>query len=311
VAQVIHRSQESIVGPWLFDQAVMDSLDDVIEEQWSQLQTNKKRLIENAVKREKYQAEKDGKYENLTPEQVKELDKRIRKEAESDPTYGEDNCIFTLTLSSGHKLKDSTLKGAAEHSECQNQHVRKLEVSMVCGGIKVSLVVPSADNKNDLQIVTLPEGSEQAKEAFVKLTIWAENNKPRWLRIMNGLPPPLIIPIFAILLLPFVFAASFMRANPKPSLRDEARDLVQKGITPAEHDKALTILLRRGYEPERADMGLDEVPFWFWVVIAVWGTLTILLSMTATTAFEVGKGKRTVRWQKWHGNLLRKWVPGQ
>jgi hypothetical protein len=287
----------------------MDALDAVIDEQWKQLQTNKKRLIENATRREQRQAENDGKYENLAPEQTKELDKRIRKEAESDPTYDEDDRIFTLTLESQDKVKDVTIKGAAEHAECQSQYIKKLDVSLVCGGVKVNLAVPSVDKGSELQIVTLPEGSEQAKEAFVKLAIWAENYRPSWVRIVNGFPSVLIFPLFAILLLPCMLLVS-ITAPPRPSLQDEARDLVKKGITPAEYGKALTILLRRGSEPDKADLGLDEVPLWFWAAMALILTLAGLLSFTATTAFEIGKGKRSVAWQKWHGNLLRKWVPG-
>jgi hypothetical protein len=93
------------------------------------------------------------------------------------------------------------------------------------------------------------------------------------------------------------------------SLQNEARDLVKNGITPAEYGKALTILLRRGSEPDKAGMRLDEVRLWFWIAITALVTLTILLSFTATTAFEIGKGKRSVAWQKWHGNLLTEWLP--
>ena len=309
MAQLIHRSQASFVGPWLFDQAAMDALDTVIDEQWAQLQTNKKRLVENAIRRERNQAEKDGRYENLTSDQTKELDKRIRKEAETDPIYDDDDRIFTLTLDSHHKVKDETLKGAAEHAECQNQSVTKLQVSLVCGGVKVNLNLPAVEKGNELQIVTFPEGSEQAKEAFVKLTMWADNYRPNWIRILNGLPMVLIFPMaLCLLLLCMLLAAKMTPA--KPSLRDEAHELIKKGITPEEHGKALEILLRRGVEPDTAETGLDEIPLWFWLAMTLILSLACLLSFTATTAFEIGKGKRSVDWQKWHGNLLRNWVPG-
>jgi hypothetical protein len=310
MAQVIHRSQASFLGPWLFDQAAMESLAAVIEEQRIQLEANKKRLIENTVRREKNHAEKAGRYTNLTSDQAKEEDRKIRKEVEDDPAYRDDGCVFTLTLSNDHKVKDSTLKGAAEDAECQSQYVKKLEVSMSYGGVKVNLVIPSAEKKNDLQIVTLPEGSDQAKEAFVKLTIWADNYRPGWMRILNGLPPQLIMPIFLIWLLPLAFIVSFANPRSRPSHEVEARELVQKGITPDDHSKALTILLRRGYEYDNADMRMDKVPFWFWGAIATLVIPTILFTITATTAFEIGRGKRSVAWQKWYGNLLTKGVPG-
>jgi hypothetical protein len=309
VAELIYPTQRSFTGPWLFDQASMDSLDAVIDEQWSQLETNKKRLIENAVKREKSQADRNGKYEGKTAEQRKELDKVIREAVEGDPTYDEDGRVVTLTLLSGKKVRDPTLKGAGEHMECQVEYVKKLEVSLVCAGVKVNLAVPSAEKKTDLQIVTLPEGSEQAKEAFVKLTIWADNYRPGWLRVLNGFPAPLVGPLFIFLLLPFVFLAAALKSQSEPSLQQEATELLKDGITPTEYGKALTLLLRKEYKTTK-EAGFDEVPFWLWIVIVVFTICAVLLMITATTAFAIGRGNQSVRWQKWYGYMLGTWVPG-
>jgi hypothetical protein len=126
---------------------------------------------------------------------------------------------------------------------------------------------------------------------------------------LNGLPPPLIIPIFAVFVVLLAVIVS-MTLPPRHSLGDDARELVEHGITTAEHSKALTILLRRGYEPDGPERSLGELPFWIWVVLAMLAIPTILLCITSSTAFEIGLGKRSVRWQKWHGNVLRKWMPG-
>jgi hypothetical protein len=64
--------------------AALQELDRIIAEQWKQLEAHKKKLIENALDREKYQMRKLQWYNNLEENDRKEEDKRIKQHFVND-----------------------------------------------------------------------------------------------------------------------------------------------------------------------------------------------------------------------------------
>jgi hypothetical protein len=308
---VIHPWQESLSGPWLLDNACLQELDRIVAEQWTQLEAHRKKLIENAVDREKYQMRKLPWYNNLQEVERKEEDKRIKQHIENDPLYADDGCTVTLTLASGTRVVEPSFERAALAQACQGQLVIRADVKLACGGIKVELVVPRLDKGHALSIVVLPEGSVPAWEVFVKLRLWAEDHKPDWLRILNGS----VIGVWAIAAMLFIMfcllalvTQSGSATSVGPSWRTDARDLVNKDIKPDDHGKALTILLRSALDP-REPKDVMPVPFWLIAVGVTIFITALLLSYPASTVFEIGSGRGRVRRQKAYAYFLRRSIP--
>jgi hypothetical protein len=138
--------------------------------------------------------------------------------------------------------------------------------------------------------------------------MWAEQHRPDLLRALNGTHPGGIVVLmiaFAVLLTLMASIATY--GNSPPSWRDDARELVKKGVAPEDHGRALQILLRKEFEGNGEIFTV--VPIWYKFSLIALVIIGILLCVQATTAFDLGKGKASVRWQKWYGGFLRKTIP--
>ena len=196
MAQIIYPCQHSWLGPWLLDAQALEKLDTVLIEQWKVLEAHKKRLINNAVEREKYQMRKLDWYNKLPEaDRIKE-DEKIREKAQSNPEYADDGIKIVFTLPKGRKVLEDSFHKAIVDPALVEEVVTKAEFnSHFCGGVKATLVVPATATAKDksLSIITLPEGSEPARELFVRLQLWADEHQPGWLRRLNGVEAPGIV----------------------------------------------------------------------------------------------------------------------
>jgi len=181
VARIIYPCEVAFPGPWLLDSSALTELDSLIAEQWKRLSAYKKKEIEKTFDREKYQLQTLDSYNQLDENARKEEDKKLRQKIENDPLYSDDGYTVTLTLVSNVKVVESSFTAADSAPECQGQLVKKAEVRIVCGGIKVEMIVPAPDKLRSLSLLTLPEGSEPAVEAFIKFRKWADERRPDWL----------------------------------------------------------------------------------------------------------------------------------
>jgi hypothetical protein len=149
MVRVIHPCEERFRGPWLLDQEALAALDKVIDEQWRQLEAHKKHRIENAIRRNRNEMRNSDWYKGLDKEQQEEEDRKSKQTAEDDSLYADDGCFVTLTLASGIKVEDSRFSALSVAAQCQDQVVTKAEVRLVCGGVKVELIVPTVPNARE------------------------------------------------------------------------------------------------------------------------------------------------------------------
>jgi hypothetical protein len=309
VAEIIRKTESTFFGPWLLDSAALAAIDEIIEEQWARLEAHRQRQINNAVRRERDRLAKADSNTELSEDHRKAVDKEIRQRVENDHRYPDDGRTITLTLSSGNKVRVNSFREAAGDVNCQDQEVAKVEVRLCCGGIRGDLAVPTPDKSHGLSLVTLPEASEQAVELFVRLHRWCEQYKPDLLRRLWGANPG-TVPILAgsIVILCFVIALVTGSVSMKDPLRDEINTLIAKGVKAEDQGRALELRLRKS-----ADLPADRQsfypPIWFFAAAATMFAVTLLLSFGARTAFEIGKGAASVRWQKRYDGFLRKIIP--
>jgi hypothetical protein len=286
MAEVIRKTEAKFPGPWLLDRAALAALDEIIEEQWSRLESYKEWEIELA-----------------------DVDNEIRQRAHQDSRYSGDGRAITLTLKSGNKIRVNSFVEAMNDANCQEHEIAKVEVKLYCGGVRGDFVIPTAGVGQGLSLVTLPEASEQAAELFVRLNRWAEQYKPDWLRQIRGLgfPFALIIALFGILILLMIgsITGSVTETN---TLTDAIRDLVAKGVKPEDYGRALELLLRQSAAFPKQP-GITNLPVWFDVAAAAIAIIAGLLSLPARTAFEIGKGAANVLRQKRYDWFLRTAIP--
>jgi hypothetical protein len=308
MAQVIHPSERIYAGPWLLDRESLNNLDKVIEEQWKQLEANKKHEIENAKRRLLYHLRNSDWYKSLAEDRRRQEEEIVKQQAENDPAYAEDRCSVTLTLASKVKVRESSFASASAAPECDNALVTKAEVYLICGGIKAELVVPTQEKNPTLSIVTLPEGSDKAREVFYKLRMWADDYKPDWVRILNGVPVGVWLLAFALCLSLLMLAAITGSLAMKSAWREEAEELIKKGVGPEDQGHALQLLLQRaGNYPSTDDIIVSQG--WLPIAMAIVVVIAALLSIPATTVFEIGNGIGSVKRQKLYGKFLRVALP--
>lgn len=310
MTEIIHKTTNAYFGPWLLDRASLDALDEIIVEQWGVLQAHRKRLIDNAVRRERDRRGKPDSNAELSEGQSDQQNKEIRQRAEEEYAYPDDGRTITLTLSSGNKVRVSNFRDAANDVNCQGHEVVKIEVKLYCAGIRGDVVVPTADKSKSLSLVTLPEASEQAVELFVRLNRWAEEHKPDWFHRIRGIGA---VPAWALAaLIVFFFSViayltGGMRIN-SPWM-EEVRNFVAKGVKPDDYGRALELLLQHvaGVSDQSQVIGM---PIWWYVAAVTTAIVASLLSIQARTAFEIGKGVKSIRRQKWYNGFLRKSIVG-
>ena len=176
---------------------------------------------------------------------------------------------------------------------CQHHEVAKIEVRLCCGGIRGDLVVPTPDRNHKLSLVTLPEASAQADEVFVILNGWCEQFKPGWLRKLRA-EPPVAIGIAGILVIVFALIAGFTGSiATKDPWRDDVSKLIDKGVKPEDHGRALELVLEKLADPQGGRKE-SRLPTWFFVFSGI---------------TFIGKGAASVRWQKQYDRFLRKTIP--
>jgi hypothetical protein len=240
------------------------------------------------------------------PPSRKVVDKEIRQRAEND--YPDDGRTITLTFLSGNKVRVNSFREAANDVHCQDHKVVKIEVRLCCGGIRGDLVVPTPDKNHGLSLVTLPEASEQAVELFVRLHRWCEQYKPDLLRRLLGTQSA--VPILAILfiILCTAIAALTGSGSVKDPWKEEVSTLIAKGVKSEDHGRALELLLRKSANFP-GDRQLIDPPNWLLAAVYTALGVTLLFALGARTAFEIGKGTASVRWQKQYDRFLRRSIP--
>jgi hypothetical protein len=309
VAEIIRKTESTFTGPWLLDGAALAELDEIIDEQSSRLETHRKRQIAKAVRRERESLRKSVSNPEHSADQRKLEDKEIRQRVEN--YYPSVVRTITLTLSSGDKIRANSFRDALADMHCKDHEVTKVEVGLCCANIRSDLVVPTWDRNHGLSLVTLPEGSEQATELFVKLNMWSEQRRPDLFRRLHGLGVGNIgLLFFLSLACLFVIAMIAGSLSAKNRWKAEVRELVAKGVKPEDHGRALKLLLEQAADPSNAG-DLIRLPRWFYVATVATSVVAILLmAYPARTAFEIGKGAASVQRQKWYDSFLRKAIPG-
>jgi hypothetical protein len=302
MGEFIRKTESKVAGPWLLDRAALLSLDEIIDDQWSRLEAYKQSQIEDAVRAELDRPRKSD------PNPERDLE-NVRRRARQDSRYSGDGRTIMLTVASGNKIRVDSFSEAMNDVNCHGQVVTKIEVKLYCGGVRGDLVVPTADVFPQLSLITLPEASEQADELFVRLNRWADEHKPDWLRRIRGTPSILIwafsLLSFVLVLLIGMLTGSVSETN---TLGQAVRDLVARGVKPADYGQALELLLRLSPEYPK-QYGTLYFPAWLVGVAITMALIATLLSFQARPAFEIGSGAASVLRQKRYDWFLRKGIP--
>jgi hypothetical protein len=302
MADIIRKTETKIAGPWLLDRAALLALDEIVDDQWSRLEAYKQSQIEEAVRAELDRPRKSD------PNPKRDLE-NVRRNIQQDPRYSGDGRTIVLTVQSGNKIRVRNFREAINDVSCQGQVINKIEVKLYCGGIRGDLVVPTADAKQELSLIALPEASEQADELFVRLNRWADEHKPDWLRRLRGMFP-LFTWVFGLLIFVMFLMLGLMTGAVRETntLGQSVRDLVAKGVKPEDYGRALELLLQMSTAYPKQYAALD-LPPWLVGVAITMAVIATLMSFQAHTAFEIGNGAASVSRQKHYDWFLRKVVP--
>lgn len=290
MATLIYSTQFSEKGPWLLDADALGKLDDVLEAEWTRLSNHETQLIERGCAEELGARRTSSGDSHAINDDIRE---RIRGLVERSR---ERSLVFSL--SNGHKLAVATFAEAGRHHELVRQRVIGAELKMRRGDVRIEVSISRGSNQ--LAFEARPEESDVARETFGAIYSWCRDvGPPAWHRWWAG---SLLLRI-AILWVALAYAATTLLStgadNSKAELRQEAHRLLKDGITQAEQQRAIAILLAIESEYNVAATKRSLTPRQ-WVLLSSAAAACLLLVLFPRTTIGLGRGAAEVRWwRRW------------
>ena len=162
----------------------------------------------------------------------------------------------------------------------------------------------SSMQNDELTISVLPHSTDTSSAIFTSLHAWAEGKRqPTWQWVWMK-----VSGVQWILFFPFVMISlALLTLSAKQSLKAEARQLLQRGLTKEDDHRAIELLLSIASDYNKsteATSSLTLPPRWF-IICFIFSLLAcIALSFPVNTAVGIGKGKKSLAWRRmWLSSL--------
>ena len=315
MATLIYPTELREDGPLILASDDLLELDKVLQLEWERLAKHEEELIERTVAeetrgwavpppfagREEEQRQKDISQEvrsriERREEQLREdISQRVRLRIENDRLRS-----LTMLLTGGEKLAVENFAEAEKHHELMRGSVTGFELQMRRGNVRLGIRVQRRAY-DGIEIEARPAESEDARQLFGALRNWVQKIRlPGWQRVWaagGGSLAFMVWPLYLLLVL-WILLTSLMSDN-RGTLRAQAHQLLKNGVTTAEQNKAIELLLalESDYDIGAKPRGMTGRG---WILLVCGAAVALAVSIPPKTTIGIGRGRAAVkRWRAW------------
>lgn len=240
----------------------------------------------------------------LSRDALRELDELVRtqvarlRKQEQSPAGKLAGCKTSVVVlfANGSRIVGSSFDDIEAHLEAAQNVPSGFSLTVESG--LVTATVESDEIYHNLKVEVTPSTSEAATIFYSAMRQWAQRMKPPfwqkwWLTIVIS---PWIVWILWIGLAGFTWVG-VANSSGNEYYKEQARQLVEKGITTDNQLKALQTLLaiQSDYSTTQQHLGR-----WFWFFLFGGSLVMLVLSYPPKIVIGLGRGeKRVILWQKW------------
>jgi len=308
--RLFYKSEERISGPWLLDEQTLRKYDELIAKELERLIIVKAQDLHNYINQEIESFRGAPYHSRLTDEERLNEEEKIKRKASGSYDFSQDKKYVTVALQNGKKFQFPAFSDAMANDELSHQKVTEIKAEMRCGLIGCEVSLEQWYNK--LLIKASPSDREDASQLFVRLEQWAHAARlPLAARIWAnfwGLGTILLLGLFFII----TPLAEIKKTDRLLPVKQEAIELIKKGVKPQDQPKALelTLSLLAQYNPaqDTEKKGTEFKKWYRWFLLGL-GGFFIILFFPPKTAFGFGKGTRSVSLQKKWVNFVMITIP--
>jgi len=302
--ELIYPTRTKIRGPILISAASLRELDSILAEQMQSLRSLQSQMVEERVDETIEESRKGG----TLGMDVEEERKRYRKIFRSGH-LGNESTSLVLYFSNGGRLKAKSFQEAAAHAEISQNLATSFNLSVECGTISLRMTAESDSFDTELTLDVSPSDVEASKNLFSALKRWLrEIQAPRLQQWWCTIGHARFVPWTAFVIALFIALGASLGNPDSNYYKEQARELVKQGISPANQQKALETLL--ALESDYIAPVSHGVGHWFWFFFIGGTIVCLILSYPPKIVLGLGVGEdKIVRWRRWT-RLVLVVVPG-
>lgn len=290
MSRILHSTRVKINGPWLLEKDAITELDEIIQTEWDQLETEREKRLKNDA--DEHIRESYGEIENEEEYQAK-LEEYIESSKRYELRHSKK---IIIRLSDERYIKLDSFKEAFKNDSLINEKPTGFRFTLESGGIDCDIDLNSSFNHLDINVRS---GTNKARELFTTLHHWAENHKPpKWQQIWSEIKG--FHWFFAFILI-FIYSSvvQITQDTSKLLLEQNSVQLIEEGIDSTNIYESVEILLRyqaEHYPEVEASTGSNSI-----VIVTIFILVaSILLSFLPKSIIAIGKGNQSInRWKRW------------
>jgi hypothetical protein len=285
---ITYRTELSVAQPWLIEAKSLEELDAVVDACIAKMREQRNREIEVSV--EKYATENTG-------ASKQQLDER-RAEITAYWRYSRDERIVTIFLSGGRTAEGVTFKELMALPNIQNELPRGFRLHAQVGKTSSEISFKTTF-LGEFEVRVEPSRGEVSLEIFGLIQNWVtEIQPPRWQQwwLQFRIIPALLLSSWVLF---FLVSLSGIIPNGQEQLKQEARDLAERGVNSSNEAQALQLILAIDSEYQPLELKAAAHP-----TGRGWGYFLLIsfvlagLSIPPRSAIGMWGGRFAVRRQK-------------
>lgn len=285
--ELIYPTSTELRGPILISAASLKELDGILAEQMQTLRDLQKQMVEEAVA-------KETREKSFDKEDIEQIKDRVLK-----GFLGENHTSLVVYLSNGSRLKTHSFEEAAAHAEVSRNLATSFDLEMQCGKTTLRMHAESTSFGTELSLDVSPSSSEAAVNVFSAIRRWLRKiQAPRWQQWWCAAGH-----LWFAIWMVFFFAVAIVLAvsqgdSESNYYKEQARQLVKKGVTPDQPQKAIeTLLALQGGSPAPTEHRAGN---WFWFFLIGGIIVCFILSYPPKLVLGLGVGEdRIGYWRTW------------
>jgi hypothetical protein len=271
----------------------------------------RKRGIEAELIKRKAEAIEEGK----SPEKVEGMTDFLRQLIESSYRFSGESRSVTVNARDGGSVEGKSFSELATLPHIQDKVPDTFSLTAISGPHRLEVALKTWDNRA-LEGSVSGEDQAFAEELFGKLQDWVSDTRPkRWLQIWRSGRFFVGLLLYLWCLMSMIVFASTSASVPGPSIiRQQARDLARQGVTQANEDKAIELILalQSGYEPAELPVIHHYPPrrFYLYFSAGIFALVAGLIPPKGALGIWGGKRQlqRQLRWVRFVSVSVPLWV---